>query len=191
MTKPLPDAGGYVTLSSRIAYENPWTRVREDIILRPNGKEGLYGVVERGQFVVILPLGETDDGRRTVTLVNQYRYPIGQRLWELPMGMWEDRPDARPEELAAGELQEETGLIARTLHHAGIVYQGAGFTTQKGHVYLATGLTQGPCAREETEQDMTCHTVLLDEVEEMIRRNEITCMVTLSAFGLLRFQGLI
>lgn len=191
MTKPLPDAGGYVTLSSRIAYENPWTRVREDIIRRPNGKDGLYGVVERGQFVVILPLGETPDGRRTVTLVNQYRYPVGQRLWELPMGMWEDRPDAIPEVLAAGELQEETGLIAHTLHHAGVVYQGAGFTTQKGHVYLATGLTQGPSAREETEQDMTCHTLLLEDVEEMIRKNEITCMVTLSAFGLLRLQGLI
>lgn len=191
MTKPLPDAGGYVTLSSRIAYENPWTRVREDIIRRPNGKDGLYGVVERGQFVVILPLGETEDGRRTVTLVNQYRYPIGKRLWELPMGMWEEQPDAAPEALAAGELQEETGLIAKTLHHAGIMYQGAGFTTQKGHVYLATGLTQGPSAREETEQDMTCHTLLLEEVEEMIRKNEITCMVTLSAFGLLRVQGLI
>lgn len=191
MTKPLPDAGGYVTLSSRIAYENPWTRVREDIIRRPNGKDGLYGVVERGQFVVILPLGETEDGRRTVTLVNQYRYPIGKRLWELPMGMWEHRPDAAPEALAAGELQEETGLIAKTLHHAGVMYQGAGFTTQKGHVYLAAGLTQGPCAREETEQDMTCHTLLLEEVEEMIRKNEITCMVTLSAFGLLRAQGLI
>lgn len=191
MTKPLPDAGGYVTLSSRIAYENPWTRVREDIIRRPNGKDGLYGVVERGQFVVILPLGETEDGRRTVTLVNQYRYPIGKRLWELPMGMWEEQPDAAPEALAAGELQEETGLIAKTLHHAGVMYQGAGFTTQKGHVYLATGLTQGPSAREETEQDMTCHTLLLEEVEEMIRKNEITCMVTLSAFGLLRAQGLI
>ncbi|GBQ75738.1 ADP-ribose pyrophosphatase [Acetobacter malorum DSM 14337] len=191
MTKPLPDAGGYVTLSSRIAYENPWTRVREDIIRRPNGKDGLYGVVERGQFVVILPLGETEDGRRTVTLVNQYRYPIGKRLWELPMGMWEEQPDAAPEALAAGELQEETGLIAKTLHHAGVMYQGAGFTTQKGHVYLATGLTQGPSAREETEQDMTCHTLLLEEVEEMIRKNEITCMVTLSAFGLLRAQALI
>ena len=107
------------------------------------------------------------------------------------MGMWEDRPDAAPETLAARELQEETGLIAKTLHHAGVMYQGAGFTTQKGHVYLATGLTQGPCAREETEQDMTCHTLLLEEVEEMIRKNEITCMVTLSAFGLLRAQGLI
>ncbi|KAA8388147.1 NUDIX hydrolase [Acetobacter tropicalis] len=191
MTTSSPDAGGYLVLSSRIAYENPWTRVREDIIRRPNGKDGLYGVVERGQFVVILPLGRTDDGKPTITLVNQYRYPIGKRMWELPMGMWESRPDASPADVAAGELREETGLIARTMHHAGEVYQGAGYSTQKGHVYLATDLTPGPTNREDTEQDMTCHTLLLEEVEEMIRKNQITCMVSLAAFGMLRAQNLI
>lgn len=191
MTNPVPDAGGYLVLSTRIAYENPWTRVREDIIRRPNGKDGLYGVVERGQFVVILPLGRDEDGKPTITLINQYRYPIGQRLWELPMGMWESRPDATPAEVAAGELREETGLSAGAMHHAGIVYQGAGYSTQKGHVYLATDLTQGPTQLEETEQDITCHTFLLEKVEDMIRKNEITCMVTLAAFGLLKAQNLI
>lgn len=191
MTKSSPDAGGYVVLSSRIAYENPWTRLREDIIRRPDGKDGLYGVVERGQFVVILPLGQTEDGKPTITLVNQYRYPIGKRLWELPMGMWESRPDAAPDAVAAGELKEETGLIAGKMHHAGIVYQGAGYSTQMGHVYLATDLTQGPTEREQTEQDMTCHTLLLKDVERMIRENDITCMVSLAAFGMLRAQKLI
>ncbi|MFT9400747.1 NUDIX domain-containing protein [Acetobacter sp.] len=191
MTNPVPDASGYLILSTRIAYENPWTRVREDIIRRPNGKDGLYGVVERGQFVVILPLGRDEDGKPTITLINQYRYPIGQRLWELPMGMWESRPDATPAEVAAGELREETGLSAGAMHHAGIVYQGAGYSTQKGHVYLATDLTQGPTQLEETEQDITCHTFLLEKVEDMIRKNEITCMVTLAAFGLLKAQNLI
>ncbi|OUJ03747.1 NUDIX domain-containing protein [Acetobacter cibinongensis] len=191
MTNPVPDAGGYLVLSTRIAYENPWTRVREDIIRRPNGKDGLYGVVERGQFVVILPLGRDKDGKPTITLINQYRYPIGQRLWELPMGMWESRPDATPAEVAAGELREETGLSAGAMHHAGIVYQGAGYSTQKGHVYLATDLTQGATQLEETEQDITCHTFSLEKVEDMIRKNEITCMVTLAAFGLLKAQKLI
>ncbi|GAN60933.1 ADP-ribose pyrophosphatase [Acetobacter cibinongensis] len=191
MTNPVPDAGGYLVLSTRIAYENPWTRVREDIIRRPNGKDGLYGVVERGQFVVILPLGRDENGKPTITLINQYRYPIGQRLWELPMGMWESRPDATPAEVAAGELREETGLSAGAMHHAGIVYQGAGYSTQKGHVYLATDLTQGATQLEETEQDITCHTFSLEKVEDMIRKNEITCMVTLAAFGLLKAQNLI
>ncbi|MBO1324407.1 NUDIX hydrolase [Acetobacter sp. TBRC 12305] len=191
MTNPPADAGGYVTVSSRIAYQNPWTTVREDIIRRPNGKTGLYGVVERGDFVVILPVGRDDTGALTVTLVRQYRYPVGAYLWELPMGMWEDRPDAPPHEVAAGELREETGLRAQTLVHAGLLYQGAGYSSQKGHVYLATGLTQGPTALEDTEEGMTSHTIALSRFEEMIRLGEITCMVTIAAFGLIKLKGLI
>ncbi|KDE21495.1 ADP-ribose pyrophosphatase [Acetobacter aceti 1023] len=191
MNNAPPDDEGYITVSTRIAYENPWTRVREDIIRLPNGKEGLYGVIERGEFVVILPLGVSPDGAPTVTLVNQYRYPIKKRLWELPMGTWEQHPDAKMEDVAAGELQEETGLHAQTLQHVGSIYQGAGYCTQKGHVYLATGLTQGPRNLEDTEQGMTCHTFLLSEVENMICKNEITCMASLAAFGLLRIKNII
>ena len=191
MTDSRPDAGGYVTLSSRIAYENRWMKVREDSIRRPNGHTGLYGVVDRGDFVVILPLGQMPDGQPTVTLVRQYRYPVAQTLWELPMGMWEDRPDASPGDIAAGELREETGLRAASLVHAGILYQGAGYSTQKGHVYLATGLTQGERALEATEADMTCHTIPLSQMEDMIRENEITCMVSIAAFCLLKTKGLI
>ncbi|AXY21850.1 MULTISPECIES: NUDIX domain-containing protein [Acetobacteraceae] len=185
---PTPDAGGYITVSSRVAYENPWTRVREDIIIRPDGRQGLYGVVERGDFVVILPLWNDADGPR-VTLIRQYRYPVQKRMWELPMGMWEHRPDAAPDEVARGELREETGLVADTMRDAGLLYQGAGITTQKGRVYLATGLRQGPHQREETEADITCHTVTLPEMEAMITDGRITCMVTIAAFGLIRARG--
>ena len=98
------------TLSSRIAYENRWLRVREDIIRRADGSDGLYGVVERSEFVVVVAL---QDG--ALTLVEQFRYPVRRRLWELPMGMWEERPSTAPEALAAAELREETGLIAGTI----------------------------------------------------------------------------
>ena len=185
---PTPDAGGYTTVSTRTAYENPWTRLREDIIIRPNGRQGLYGVVERGDFVVILPLWDGPDGPR-VTLIRQYRYPIQQRMWELPMGMWEHRPDATPEDVARGELREETGLVAEHMRDAGLMYQGAGYTTQKGRAYLATGLRQGPHQREDTEEDITCHTVTLAEMQAMIVDGRITCMVTIAAFGLIRAHG--
>lgn len=175
---PLPH---YEVLSSREVYRNPWTAMREDIIRRPNGKDGLYGVVERGEFAVIMPVGERD-GRPTVFLVRQYRYPIHTRLWEFPMGMWETQPDTPPETVAAGELREETGLIADELLYAGSMWQGAGYSTQKGHIFLARGLTQGPTSREETEDDIECREILLSEFEEMVKAGEITCMVTLAAY---------
>lgn len=185
------DPGGIIPESTRIAYENRWLKVREDIIRYPNGLKGMFGVVERNEFAVILPLGINDQGESQVTLIRQYRYPIGKFLWELPMGMWELKPDAAPEMIAAGELEEETGLRAAHMIHGGTLYQGAGYSTQKGHVFLATDLTQHSPKREATEQNMTCHTVPLTQFETMIQTGEVTCMVTIAAFCLLRSKKLI
>jgi ADP-ribose pyrophosphatase len=179
--------GGIKTISSRIAYENRWTRLREDIIRRPDGSQGLYGVVERADFVVILPLHENRD----VTLVEQYRYPVRRRMIELPMGMWEEKPGTDPIDVARGELAEETGLLASSLVPAGEIFQGAGYCNQRGHVFLATGLRSGQAEREISEQDMTTHRMPIDQLEAMIRRGEITDAITIAAYALLRFKHMI
>ena len=184
------DDGGYVTLSSRIAYENRWLRLREHVIRRPDGSDGLYGVVERDDFVVVAAVDGAGPGR-SLTLVEQFRYPVSRRLWELPMGMWEERPDATPAQIAAGELAEETGLVASAMRHAGTLFQGAGYSNQKGHVFLATGLGRTATAREASEQDMVARAFPLPEVEAMIADGRIACMVTIAAFGLLRIKGML
>jgi hypothetical protein len=176
----------YVTLSSRVAYENRWTRVREDRIRRPDGSVGLYGVVERSDFVVVAPW---QDGR--LTLVEQYRYPISGRMWEFPMGMWEQAPGTDPAVLAAGELREETGLVAGRILYAGEIFQGPGYCNQRGHIFLATDLAQGETQREVSEQDMICRSFILADFEAMIRDGTVREAMTISAFGLLRVKGLI
>jgi 8-oxo-dGTP pyrophosphatase MutT (NUDIX family) len=176
----------YETISTRIAYENRWTRVREDQIRRPDGSPGIYGVVERPDFAVIVPW---QDGR--LTLVEQYRYPISARMWEFPMGMWEQAPDTDPAILAAGELREETGQIAGCMTYAGEIFQGPGYCNQRGHIFLATDLTQAAHDRETTEQDMICRDFTLAEFEAMIRDGTICEAMTLSAFALLRVRGLL
>jgi hypothetical protein len=67
------------TTSTRFVYENRWMRVPEDTIRRRDGSTGIYGVVEKPDFVVIV-LVEND---RRVHLVKQYRYPVKGRYWEL------------------------------------------------------------------------------------------------------------
>jgi hypothetical protein len=176
----------FTTLSSRIAYENRWTRVREDRIRHPDGSLGLYGVVERSDFVVVVPW---EDGR--LTLVEQYRYPVGERVWEFPMGMWEQAPGIDPSVLAAGELREETGLTAGRMIHAGEIFQGPGYCNQRGHIFLATDLTQGETEREVSEQDMICRGFALADFEAMIRNGTVREGMTIAAFGLLRVKGLI
>ena len=67
------------TLSSREVYRNPWLRLKEDQIERSNGNKGIYGVVEKDDCAVILPI----EGDR-IYLVEQFRYTIGRRALELP-----------------------------------------------------------------------------------------------------------
>ena len=173
-----------VQLTTRIAYQNRWLRLREDTVRRADGSEGLYGVVERADFAVVVPW---QDG--CVTLVEQYRYPVRRRLWELPMGACEPGADAAA--TARIELREETGLLAAEMTFVVTLFHGPGFCNQVGHVYLATGLQQGPLAREASEQGMTCRSFPLAELEELIRTGVMQDGVSLSALGLLRFRGLL
>ena len=175
-----------VTLGSRVAYRNRWLRLREDRIRRADGTEGIYGVLERPDFAVVAPW---QDG--CLTLVEQYRYPAGARLWELPMGMWEQSPGADPAVLAAGELREETGLVAARMVRAGTLWLAPGICSQRGHVFLATELTQGPDAREPTEQDLISRAFPLAEVEAMIRDDQLCDGPTLAAIAILRIKGMI
>lgn len=176
----------YTILSTRIAYENRWTRLREDRIRHQDGTEGLYGVVERADFAVIVPWQA-----ERLTLVEQYRYPVGARVWEFPMGTWEQAPGTDPLVLAAAELREETGLVAGRLTPVGEVFQGPGYCNQRGHIFLATDLIQGVPDRETTEQDMICRSFTLAEFETMISNGMLREAMTLAAFGLLRVKGLL
>lgn len=179
----MTDRSPFTVTASRIAYENPWLRVREDRIIRPGGKPGLYGVIERRDFAVVVP---RQGGR--LTLVQQYRYPMGERLWEFPQGVSEpDDPDLLA--CAARELREETGLAATDLLDCGRVYLAAGICTQAYSVVLATGLTAGAHAREASEEDLVVDDFPLAEVEAMLRDGVIRDATSLAAFGLLRLQG--
>ena len=175
------------TLATRVVYENRWMRVREDSIRRRDGSDGIYGVVEKPDFVVIVPV-EQD---RSLHLVQQFRYPVGDRYWELPQGSWELAPDADPLQIARGELQEETGLIAAEIVYAGHLFQGYGYSTQGYHIYLATGLSRAHATRDPEEQDLVTRAFALTEVEDMIGRGAIKDATTVAALGLLRLKGLL
>ncbi len=177
----------YTTLASRIAYQNRWLRIREDDILHPDGSPGLYGVVERPDFVVIVPL---QDG--CVTLASlQCRYPVSERVWEFPMGMWEQAPGTEPAVLAAAELREETGLIAGRMEHVGVVFQGPGHCTQRGHVFWREDLELGQPDREPSEADMISSSFSIASLEAMIRDGRVCESMTLAAFAMLRLRGML
>ncbi len=166
------------TLSSREVYRNPWLSVREDEILRSDGKRGFYGVVDKDDCAIILPI---DHGR--VWLVEQFRYTIQERALELPQGGWEMQVE-NPEELARGELKEELGLEAKGMTYLGTLWIAYGFANQKQHVFLATGLTPTDKEPDPEEHDLVARSVPVEEFEEMMLSGVIRDNCTLSAWGL-------
>ncbi len=176
------------TLDSRMVYENRWMRVREDAIVRSDGSRGIYGVVEKPDFVAIAAI---DRPRGLIHLVEQYRYPVSGRYWELPQGSWETRPDVPPEDVARAELSEETGLTAGKMTRVGDLFLAYGYSSQRYHVFLAEDLVQGATALETEEADLVSHAFPFAEVEAMIANGIIRDATTVAALGLIRLKGLL
>lgn len=171
------------TLNSSVVYQNRWMTVREDQIRRPSGAQGIYGVVDKPDFVAIVPI---DDD--LIHLVQQYRYPVHQRYWEIPQGSWESEPDADHAVVAAGELREETGLTANKLQYVGHIYQAYGYSNQGFHVYLATNLEAGVQKLDEEEEGLISKAFSLEEFESMIVTGVIKDATTISAYSLVKLK---
>ena len=168
------------TVSSRQVYANNWMTVREDAIRRPDGSPGLYGVIDKPHYALVI--AHAGDGR--YGLVEQFRYPLGLRRWEFPQGTV-GLTELEPAVLAARELREETGLRAAEMTPLGMLDVAAGMSSQRGHVFLASGITEGEAEREHEEQDMHFDWFTADRIEEMMRSGEITDAQSIAAWTLL------
>jgi 8-oxo-dGTP pyrophosphatase MutT (NUDIX family) len=169
--------------ASQVVYRNRWMTVREDRIVRPSGAEGIYGVVEKPDFAIIAAI---DGG--CIWLVEQYRYPVGGRYWEMPQGTSE-RGAIDPALLAAAELREETGLVAASMVHAGRLFAAYGYSSQGFNVYLARGLQQSQPERDPEEEGLIAKPFDLATFEQMLVSGAIQDAPTVAAFGLLRLKG--
>ena len=171
-------------LSRRTTYENRWMKVHEDAVQFPDGTEGIYGIVDKEDFVLIVP--RHSDGR--LQLVQQFRYPVSGRFWEFPQGSWETKPGSDPEKVAMGELEEETGFRAGSLLRLGHLYDAYGFSNQGFHIFLADNLRPGELARDHEEQDMLTRAFSIDDITNMIISGQIKDAPTIAALGLLRIS---
>jgi 8-oxo-dGTP pyrophosphatase MutT (NUDIX family) len=163
--------------STRVVYENRWMRLHEDRLERPDGAPGLYAWIEKPPAALIVPF----DGDH-VWLIEQYRHPVGERFWEFPQGAWEDAPDAFAEDLARGELAEETGLRAASMERLGRLYFAYGISDQPVDLWLATGLEPGPQALEDSEIGLRVGRFSVDELEAMIERGEVCDAASVAAW---------
>jgi 8-oxo-dGTP pyrophosphatase MutT (NUDIX family) len=169
-------------------YRNNWMTVREDSVAWPDGTTGIYGVVDKPDFALIIPREQAG-----FWLVEQYRYPVGRRAWEFPQGTWGGPPDGPPggdqHALARAELAEETGLAAGRLAHLGRLFSAYGFCSQGFDVFLATELTAGQPEREPGEQDMVHRFVTDAEFTAMIAAGQVVDAATIAAYALWQLGG--
>ena len=177
----------WTTLGSRIAYENPWIRVREDRVIRPDGQEGIYGVIEIQPAVFIVALTEANE----VILVRLYRYTTGSHSLEVPAGGAEG---GDPLEAARRELREEAGLVAEEWEEAGTFEGLNGVANAPCHVFIARGLSDAGEHSQEEEGITDVRAVSFEELRRMIRAGELRDGETLTSLMIaetwLRDKGL-
>lgn len=174
------------TLASTEIYRNKWMRLREDKILRADGNEGIYSVVEKADFVVIIAREA-----ESLYVVEQFRYPLMQRTIELPQGAWECAPQEDPLRVAAGELREETGLVAGKMQWVGYQKLAQGYSSQGYHIFLAEELTQHAQQLDAEEVGLTTRKMLMRDYETLIRDGLISDATSVSAYLLAKLKGLI
>ncbi len=164
--------------STRMIYENPWIKVEEDQVTRPNGSEGIYGRVHfKNKAIGIIPI----DDKQNTWLVGQFRYTLNEYSWEIPMGGVPLNADTL--EGAKRELKEETGLSAELWTQILKIHTSNSVTDEYGFVFIAEELSQGEMEWDETEE-LLIKKLPLSEAIEMVMRGEITD--SLSIAGLLK-----
>lgn len=107
---------------------------------------------------------------------------------EFPQGAWEGIATPDPADLARGELEEETGLVAGGLRHLGRLFHAYGFCSQSFDAFLATELTPGEQRLELTEQGLRTLSVDRGELERMILDGTLRDGPSVAAYGLLRLR---
>lgn len=158
--------GKWKKLSSKYVYENPWIKVREDQVIKPDGQPGTYSVIEQGRGACIIPVDK--DGK--IWMIKSYRYIFNDEHWELVAGDV-DEGETR-EQAARRELIEELHLDADNFVKIGKFRPSNGRMLHETDIFVASGLK--PEQSEEKEWDISERKAFsLEDIDHMIKNGEI------------------
>jgi ADP-ribose pyrophosphatase len=167
----MPDTPHSSRLGTRRAYAGRLLRVDVDTVKAPDGSTlELEMVRHPGAAAVVALLSDPSSTDPQVLLIRQYRYAADGPIWEIPAGVLE--PGETPDACARRELLEETGARAARVEHLTTIYTTPGFTDERIHLFLATGVTAGE-PHPESDEFLTVDARPISRVLEMIRNGEI------------------
>jgi ADP-ribose pyrophosphatase len=172
-------------ISSRRIHTGKIISLDSDTVRFPDGSVGELDMIRHPGASAIVPFltdATADDPQ--LLLIRQYRYAADQYLYEIPAGRLD--PGEEPRDCARRELREETGCTARQIDFLFSMYTTPGFTDERIHLFMATGLARGEAARE-ADEFMTMETVTLSRALRLIQQGEIkdakTALAILFAAG--------
>lgn len=162
------------TKSSKIVYENRRFSIREDQVVRPDGKDGVFYVMDRAPVVVMIPMTKENE----VYLIRINRYTTKKTHWELPAGS----SDKQDELVAAKrELKEETGLISKDWLKVGELEVAPGMTGQMTHVFVARDVEATSEDEHEEENIDKIQKFPFKKILQMIESGEIVNSPSIAA----------
>jgi ADP-ribose pyrophosphatase len=172
-------------IRSEPAYSGKLVKLFHDTVRFPDGSTGELDIVRHPGASAIVPfLSDPAGDDPQLLLIRQYRYAAGGFIYEIPAGLL--NPGEDPRDCAIRELKEETGCAAEHVEHLLTFFTTPGFTDEKIHIFLATGLERGETAHE-ADEFLTVETVTLSQALQLIEKGEIqdgkTALAILYAAG--------
>ncbi len=159
--------GPWVVTGSKTVYKNPWICVREDHVIQPDKKPGIFGVIEKKSGVSVIPI----DAEGNIYLTEEYRYALGRRSIEAPSGGIDGAET--PLVAAKRELKEEVGLTAKKWTDLGVINPFTSAIASPNFMYLAQQVSQGAASPEGTEQ-IRIIKMPLEKACRMVMESKIT-----------------
>ena len=155
------------TISSKIVYQNLWMKVREDSVITPEGNEGIYGVIESKDSVIVGAINE----RREIYLIYSFSYPAQSWQWELPGGNSDGEDILKA---SKRELAEETGIVAQEWTQLASTRVCNGLMTERMVTLVARDIKFGPKPPADDSGVIAKGQFFsFDDVHEMVDKGEI------------------
>lgn len=178
--------GPWIIKNSIQKYKNPWIEVNEDQVIRPDGKEGIFGIVKMKPGVSVLAI----DSDGFVYLTKEFHYAVGEDSIEAVSGAIDD--NEKPLDAAKRELLEELGIEADEWIDLGLVNPFTTVIQSPANLFLARNLKFRRAEPEGTEVIKTIK-IKLDQAVKRVMESKIThgpsCVLILKAKEYLKSSG--
>jgi ADP-ribose pyrophosphatase len=172
-------------IESRRGYTGKVISLDVDVVRFPDGSVGELEMIRHPGASAIVPFLSDPRGEDPqILMIRQYRYAAEGYLLEIPAGRLD--PGEDPRDCALRELKEETGCSAEQVDHLFTMYTTPGFTDEKIHLFMATGLVAGE-SKHESDEFLDLEPMPLSRALELVEAGEIKDAKT--ALGLLFTAG--